>query len=202
VRKLFIRREGLREYITRYPVISAILTVNILAMVYTSFRGGINHPFVVYLTGGIIPEAIDMGQYWRLITYAFLHNGIYHFGFNLFFLYLFSPPLERMLGKVRFSLLFLVTVLGSGILVYCLNHTAVGSSGFGYGLLGFYLYLILFHPHVLDAQSRQIVIIFTVIGWVSTLIIPNVSFSGHLGGYVAGFVFGLLLKRKYQQWYR
>ena len=72
------------------------------------------------------------GDWWRLFTAAFLHFGIFHIGFNMYALYIFGPPLEANLGRLRFSILYVFAGVGGSLLSVALgplHETAAGASG-------------------------------------------------------------------------
>jgi rhomboid protease GluP len=190
---MFYRRESFRDFLKRYPFLSMIITVNVMVFFFIGLTNGIWGSYPIVLKGGILPDTIVNNEYWRFFTYAFLHDGLSHLVMNMFFLIIIAPPLEVMIGKFRMISLFLFTVFSTAFFVFVIGSQAgVGASGFGYGILGLYVYIVLYHKSFLDMSSRRIVLIWTAIGWVGTLIIPGISFFGHLGGFVGGFLFGLL----------
>ena len=171
---------------------------------YVGLGSGAWGSYPVVIKGGIIPETLELGEYWRFFTYAFLHDGFMHILMNMFFLIIIAPPLEVMIGKLRMILLLVFTIFSTAFFVFFIGSQAgVGASGFGYGILGLYLYIVLIHKNFLDQDSKKIVLIWIVIGWISTLIIPGISFFGHLGGFIGGFVFGFLMlndRRQITRW--
>ena len=59
---------------------------------------------------------------WQLITHMFMHGNFMHLFFNMFALFIFGPPLERMWGGERFLIYYLVTGFGAFILHYTIIH--------------------------------------------------------------------------------
>jgi membrane associated rhomboid family serine protease len=96
--------------------------------------------------GQILPAGLGVGHligvahgdWWRLMTAAFLHYGPIHLGFNMFFLYWIGTPVEEYLGRARFLLVYLVSGLAgsAGALVLTPNSATVGASGAIFGILG------------------------------------------------------------------
>src|SRR5438445_11948388 len=78
------------------------------------------------------------GEWWRLITAAFLHYGPIHLGFNMFFLYWIGTPVEQYLGRARFLLVYLVSGLAgsAGPLLLTPNSATVAASGPIFRLFG------------------------------------------------------------------
>lgn len=197
---MFYRRESFKQFLQRYPVVSTIIALNVLVFIYEWIADrGVSplSPDYVLNRGSIFPiEYID-GEYYRFFTYAFLHGGLTHLIMNMFFLIIIAPPLEVIVGKLRFFLLFAFTVLTTSLCVSLFGaHAGIGASGFTYGILGLFIYIVVQHKGFLDMNSKKIVLIWTVIGWVSSFIIPEISILGHLGGFVGGFVYGWIATRR------
>jgi rhomboid protease GluP len=135
---------------------------------------------------------LSQGQYWRLITPAFLHVGIIHLFFNMLGLYYVGSHLEQLLGAKTFLLIYFVAALGGSISSYVFNvATSAGASGALFGLLGAGLVLERVVRRRLDRlegeKPRQSLYTSMVIGnLVLGFIIPAVDNSAHLGGLVSG----------------
>ncbi|RDH74922.1 rhomboid family intramembrane serine protease [Mycolicibacterium moriokaense] len=128
--------------------------------------------------------AVADGEWYRLITSAFLHNGITHILFNMFALFVVGPPLEVWLGRLRFSALYLLSALGGSVLVYLfspLNAATVGASGAVFGLFAATFVV----ARKVNVDIRWVVIMI-VINLVITFTVPSISWQGHLGGLVTG----------------
>jgi membrane associated rhomboid family serine protease len=144
---------------------------------------------------------LGQGQWWRLLTYALVHFGVLHLAMNLYGHLALGRLVERMFGSVRFLVLYILSALGGGVAAVLLrpvnvNAVTAGSSGALCGLIGgFAGFVLLNRGHLgreLYDRCRQ---------WLgNTLVVlllfsflPSVSWQGHLGGFVAGFVSGVLL---------
>ena len=81
---------------------------------------------------------IAHGDYWRLVTSGFVHFGILHIAFNMYFLWIIGQPLERYLGSIRFSIIYFVSLLAGsfGALLLTPNALSAGASGALFGLMG------------------------------------------------------------------
>jgi rhomboid protease GluP len=194
---IFLRYESFRGYIRLYPVTAAMLAANILLFVLLAVNGGSTNPLTLIRFGALIQQLpVEPYDYWRFVASIFLHAGFDHLLFNSFAIFIFAPPLERLLGKWRFTLLY----LGSGIagnvfsiLISAMLSDAgtisVGASGAVYGLYGAYLAILLYRKEMLDPQSRKTVQIILVIGVIYSLLIPHINLYAHLGGLAGGFLF-------------
>src|SRR6266540_3154081 len=81
---------------------------------------------------------IAEGDYWRLLTAAFLHYGPFHLLLNMLALYWFGTALERRIGSGRFLLLYVVSGLAgsAGALLLSPTTPTVGASGAIFGIMG------------------------------------------------------------------
>jgi membrane associated rhomboid family serine protease len=133
------------------------------------------------------------GEWWRLITAAFLHGNVLHIGINMFVLWIIGAPVEEAIGRGRFLALYLVSGLSgsAGALLLDPNAITVGASGAIFGILGAALILEWQRNYVLGGQALGL-IVFNVI---FTFAIPNISIGGHLGGLAGGALGTLALSR-------
>jgi membrane associated rhomboid family serine protease len=127
-------------------------------------------------------------QYYRLLTSGFLHAGVTHILFNMFALYFTGPALERMLGPLRFTGLYVLSLLGGSVLVYLLTpagQPTLGASGAIFGLFGAGFVL----ARKLDLDVRGMVALIAV-NLAITFIAPGISWQGHIGGLITGAAIG------------
>ena len=66
-------------------------------------------------------------QVWQLVTYAFLHGGLLHIGFNMFALYMFGSAMEQVFGPRRYLTYYFVCVLSAGIEPWSSRSPAIRS---------------------------------------------------------------------------
>jgi membrane associated rhomboid family serine protease len=120
---------------------------------------------------------------WRLITSAFTHQQFFHIFVNLFMLYQLGPALERMLGRLRFIVLYLGSALGGSLAIWLLDPTqpTLGASGAVLGLVGALLVI----SRSLGHDVTWILGYVAITAFLS-LTVPNISWQGHLGGFVTG----------------
>jgi membrane associated rhomboid family serine protease len=147
----------------------------------------------IYEHGVLISSAIDSsgqvvgvaeGEWWRLVTAAFLHYGPLHLGLNMLVLWIIGPALEEYLGHGRFALLYLVSGLAgsAGALLWSPNVPTVGASGAIWGIMGAALILEWRKIYVFGGQALGLVVFNLVI----TFLIPGISIGGHIGGLIGG----------------
>jgi len=92
----------------------------------------------VYRNGALYGPLVANGDWWRIITSGFLHAGIVHLAFNMYFLYFLGVLIEPAIGRLRFALIYAVALLGGsfGALLLTPNTPTVGASGAVFGLMG------------------------------------------------------------------
>jgi membrane associated rhomboid family serine protease len=124
------------------------------------------------------------GEWWRLITAAFLHYGPLHLGMNMLVLWFIGPPLEDYFGRWRYLLVYIVSGLAgsAGALIWSPNALTVGASGAIWGIMGAALVLEARRIYVFGGQAMGLVVFNLLI----TFVIPGVSIGGHIGGLVGG----------------
>ncbi|MDQ3431890.1 MAG: rhomboid family intramembrane serine protease [Actinomycetota bacterium] len=127
---------------------------------------------------------VAAGEYYRLVTVAFLHGTFLHLLLNMVALFLFGPQLEAVLGRGRFLALYVVSALGGSVASYLTaapNQSSVGASGAVFGLLG--ALLVISRKLRYDARA---VLVLLGINLVLGFLIPRIDWRAHLGGLVAG----------------
>jgi membrane associated rhomboid family serine protease len=141
---------------------------------------------------GMWPIAVAMGgQWWRLITSAFLHGSFLHIAFNMYVLFALGPTLERILGHGRFIVLYLTAAFGASVTSYVFsdaNMVSVGASGAIFGLMG----ALVVAGKRLRYDITQVLVLIGIniaIGFIA----PGVDWRAHLGGLVAGAAVAALL---------
>jgi membrane associated rhomboid family serine protease len=190
---MFTRTESFRDFIRLYPIVSIIIAIHLglyLLMSVTIFP---NTWFFENLSG--VNLYIMEGEYWRLITPTFIHSGFSHMLFNSFSLVLFGPALERMLGSIRFLIVYLLSGFIANVatlMLEPLSYTHVGSSGAIFGLFGYYLAIIMFRKHMLSKQNSQIILTLCVVSLIMTFLQPNINIIAHLFGLLGGFLLGAI----------
>jgi membrane associated rhomboid family serine protease len=124
------------------------------------------------------------GEWWRLLTAAFLHYGPVHLGMNMLVLWFIGPALEEYFGRSRYLLLYVVAGLAgsAGALVLDPGALTVGASGAIWGLMGAAVLLEARRIYVFGGQAMGLVVFNLII----TLVIPGVSLGGHIGGGIGG----------------
>ena len=143
------------------------------------------------LPGAAADGGVALGEYYRLITSAFLHDGIFHLAFNLYALWLLGQLLELAFGVARFICLYSVSLFGGALGVMLVDPRAVtvGASGAIFGLLAAMVLL----QRAGGRLWRSPLGMLLVMNMGLTLLVPGISIGGHFGGLMAGFLMGWVL---------
>ena len=176
-------------------VTKGLIALNVLIYVITAVQGnGINSPggslFAKWVLYG---PAVANGDWWRLITSAFLHANLIHIAFNMYFLWFVGSAVESALGRGRFIAVYLISGLAgsAGALVFTPTSPTVGASGALFGLLGAALVLERQRSYVLGGSAAALILINLILSFS----LSNISVGGHIGGLIGGILCALVLSR-------
>lgn len=170
-------------------VSKVIIGLNVVAYVFQQASDEFTRRF--YDIGAVPPPpfgdpviGVAAGEYYRLLTSAFLHGGIVHLLLNMYALYLFGPQLEAALGRLRFIVLYVVSALGGSALSYAFAspvQPSLGASGAVFGLLGAYLVI-----NRRLGRDNTGVLMLLAINLAYGFLVPNIDWRAHVGGLVTG----------------
>lgn len=178
------------------PVVTwALIGVNVIVYLITVAQGaGINSPggslFAKWVLFG---PAVANGDWWRLITAAFLHANILHIGLNMLALVWLGAPVERYLGHLQYLALYLVSGLAgsAGALIATPTGITVGASGAIFGILGALLIIEYEATGRLAGQAFTLILINLAFSFT----VNGISVGGHIGGLLGGIAAALALTR-------
>lgn len=142
---------------------------------------------------GMWPIGIAQGEWYRLLTSAFLHANLLHIGFNMLLLFQLGPSLEFVLGKSRFLALYLLAALGGSVASYYFSDIrtlSIGASGAIFGLMTATLILGRRRGHDMS-QIVALLVVNVIIGFMAS----GVDWRGHFGGAAVGAVIGWAYSR-------
>lgn len=139
----------------------------------------------VFVDGAMYGPAVADGEWWRLVTGAFLHSGVTHLGMNMLLLWFLAQEMEPAVGPWAFGLLYGVSLAGGslGIMLVSPDAPTVGASGAVFGLMGA---LVVLQLRAHQNPWRSGIASLVLVNVVFTFVVPGISVGGHLGGLVAG----------------
>jgi membrane associated rhomboid family serine protease len=191
-----------RPTITFSPVVLTLVIVDVAVFLIEIIFGGPTNPRTLSRLGWLDTDWVIYGhQYWRLLTALFLHYGALHLVVNMFALLVLGPPLEREVGPANFAASYLLSGVGSSIVVVLLTRWGmlqavelVGASGCIMGIVGAWSGFLLRNRDAPLAMRRlRNLVMIVLLQTVFDVLTPRVSMSAHLGGLACGFLLGLMI---------
>ncbi len=166
----------------------------------------------ILISFSLYADKVTQGEWYRLITYSFLHGGIFHILGNMFFLRIFGKSVEDELGWKKYLSLFAVGAVASGIFFIATTTKkdipCVGASGAISAIIGAYLILFpkaklrfnLVHPITFQKlASAQISSLHYILSWIIMNVFfgalqsgsktVGIAYWGHIGGFITGVIF-------------
>src|SRR5262249_42359485 len=138
-----------------------------------------------------------------LFTNVFVHFGLIHLSLNMWNLLVIGPLVERLYGNLAFAVIYIASGIGGSIASFAKSplRVGVGASGAICGVLGGLVAFLVVHrqriPKTILTSFKKsllwVVVSMAILGYL----IPNIDHQAHLGGFVSGFLAGLLLSRSW-----
>lgn len=154
-------------------------------------------------------------EWYRLITYVFLHGGIEHLINNMLILYFMGNAVEKQLGRIRYIILYFCSgiLAAIGSIVYngyvqtgTVSWNAItsvydypvciGASGAIFGVTGTILYVVLVNQGNVLGISKLRILLFVALSIYGGLVDTGVDNAAHIAGVIAGFLLAAILYRK------
>ena len=154
--------------------------------------------------GANVSSLVKSGEVFRLISYMFLHAGIFHLFFNMYSLYIVGPRVEDFYGKWKFLLIYMISGISGGLLSVAMNNdsVSVGASGAIFGLFGALLYFGYNYRGYIGSIIRSQILPIVIYNLFIGFFISGIDMWGHIGGLVGGiitsYVFGTIENKKYR----
>lgn len=202
------RKDGLmQEFLsfirTRQPVNLLIVAANIVVFIVLSIMGDTQDAWFMATHGACYtPFVLEYGEYYRLFTCMFLHFGIEHLFYNMLLLIFVGDTLEKVAGKVRYLLIYIIGGLvgnivsvwaGMGSAEYAVS---AGASGAIFAVIGALIWIVLRNKGRLEGYSSQRLVLMAGLSVVNGLTETGIDNWAHIGGLAGGFLLALLLYRK------
>ncbi len=177
------------------PAIKALLIANVAVFMLQTVTDG---SFVMMF--GLVPYLVWRELYlWQILTYQFLHGGIFHILFNMLALWMFGCDLERRWGSRFFLKYYTVCVAGGAILnVLLLPDQVAPSIGASAGIYGILLAQALLYPNRIiyfyfffPLKMKHFVMIIGAISLYSSIVATRsgIAHLAHLGGMAFGYLY-------------
>ena len=209
------------RYIRHSYVNLALIAANVIIFLITIVEAGgtvseadvLGLGFIPSVINDIVelaPERIMVPENFTYLTYAFLHNDLFHLGGNMIFLWVFGDNVEDAMGHVKYLLFYLLCAAAGaflhGVILPDSEMPLIGASGAIAGVVVAYLML---HPHVKLWVLVLMRIPLRIPAWIPiTLWIAfqffmlfaedqdGISWPAHVGGIIAGVLLVPIFKRR------
>ncbi len=148
---------------------------------------------------GLTPALVKKGFIWQLVSYMFLHGGVFHILFNMFALWMFGCDIERAWGTREFLRYYFITGVGAGFFTLFLSWNSpiptIGASGAIFGILVAFAMMFPDRPiylyFLIPIKAKYLVIFFAVIEFLASFrhTSDGIGHFAHLGGMVIGYIY-------------
>ena len=165
------------------PITSALLIINVLVWLGQISPIGLDITYEFFFA-----PLLAMSEPWRMLSAGFVHDwtGPIHILFNSYAIWIFGRQLEPMLGPLRFLVLYLTSIVGGSVAVLWLSDPVVpvvGASGALFGLMAAFFVII----RATGGNASQLFGLIAI-NFALGFFVSGISWEGHLGGMVAGFL--------------
>ncbi len=176
------------------PAVRGLIIANVAVyLAQVAFGRGLIEAFA------LVPADVGNLEIWRLVTYQFLHGGVWHLALNMLMLWMFGSELEQRWGERFFLKYYFVCGIGGGLLFTLVRWgtfgPSVGASGAIYGILMAYgmwfpnreLYVFLMFP----MKAKHLVLFFMALEFIQTIEASGsgIAHAAHLGGMLFGYAY-------------
>jgi len=160
--------------------------------------GGLDSTARIVETGALQRDEVLNGQWWRLVSGAFMHASAEHLFGNMVMLYILGMACEHAFGLGRFLFLYTAAgIAGNALAMTAGDVPTVGASGAIFGLVGATIAMAFVHRRELETRDAKVGVVMA--GWSAFMLVvgmfsPFVSNEAHFGGLVAGLALGATLR--------
>ena len=165
----------------------AEITVGLIALCCVAYFGQGATQQVFTNWGLLFEPSVARGEWWRVLTNAFIHGGVLHLLVNMGLLFALGQQLERIVGGIRFVLVYLgsIATASFAVIAFTANQPTLGASGAVMGIaVSFAIVLMLYGR----GNQHQSLLMLVAMNLALPLVFPGISFWGHFGGAVGGLL--------------
>lgn len=210
-------KSGGDSFFKNMGVTKWLLSINVAVYILQLFLQNFGGSDILVRYFALSFDSLEHFKIWTLLTYSFLHAGIFHLGVNMLVLYLTGTQIEERIGGKKTLLIYFASVLGGALLfmaasVLTQKGFLLGASAGVIGLLSAFLVMmenrvmrfLFFFVIPLNLRPRPILIFMLCIelfGFLFFEIAPHsggseIGYSAHLGGILSGVLTALALEGK------
>ncbi len=183
-----VEDKKLEKYFNKKAYITySLFGINIIVFIILNLI--INNEDVL-LKYSISKSSLLNGQFYKLITYMFIHIDEMHLLFNMLVLLVYGSKLESLFGSVKYIILYFLSGLLGGLFICLFDGTStVGASAALYGVLSSLLFIAIINKDIMKIFLTKTLLPILIYGLIESILFAGVSFYGHLGGALFGLLF-------------
>ena len=187
-------------------VTASIIAVNILIFLLIEMLGSTYDSGLMLRFGAMYPPLVaEYHQWWRLFTAGFLHFGTAHLINNMLILYGIGERVEHIVGRFRMFAIYFISLLGGSLCSYAVMlltgqyAISAGASGAVYGVIGGFLWLLLFNRGRLEGITAKRLMFSIALMIYFGFSSEGVDNWAHIGGLLSGFLAAAILWHRKRQ---
>lgn len=185
--EVFRKKDGL--------VTKLLIAINIIMFIIANV-GLLTRRFDLYTTLSLNKLYVQNGDFYRLLTSAFMHSNLFHLLMNMYSLYIIGYQVESYVGKGKYLGIYLFSAIIGGMLSCVVNGSttwSLGASGAIFGLMGALVYFGYHYRMYLDKALRTQIIPLILLNLLIGFMYTNIDNAGHIGGLVGGLFITMAL---------
>lgn len=203
-RKWFLNSIHDRKCCLLWPPPWLLISISVAQIILYYFNSVAEHPLVLH--------PLKLHEPWRYLTYFLVHIDLFSLVVNLFVQLIVGIPLELVHGSFRIGLIYFCGVLYGSLAasIFDPHVRLAGASGPAYAMLSAHLANVMLHHAKMSRPFLRLVgLLFVASLEVGCGIYrryappepdkPQVGFTAHLAGVLAGLTFGLVILKNYEQ---
>ena len=175
----------------------SLISINIIIFIlmYIFGNGSLYNNTLIKFGANYVPFT-KSGQYYRLLSSAFLHIGLFHLLCNMYSLYILGNNIEYFYGKTKYIFIYLYSAITGSLFTLIFSNSNVisaGASGAIFGLLGSLLYFGYNYRGYIGNRIINNVITVIFINLLIGFSMTNIGNAAHIGGLIGGFFMSMAL---------
>ena len=217
-----LRRGIFSLLLSNISITAWLILINVLFFIIFYFLYLIDPVYMDYVA--LKPSFILQGKYlWTFLTSMFMHAGPLHLFVNMFVLLSLGSFCEKIIGKKRYLLFYLISGLLAGLAFFIFavffgnselgakifgsaDISAVGASGAIFAIAGLFVILtpkLKFSIIFLPFFSLPAYIMIPLVLFATWIVSAGTGFpignTAHFGGFLAGIIYGVYLRNRYKK---
>ena len=186
---------------TRKKANLTIVAINVLVFIVFSIIGNTEDAQFMLLHGACFAPLVKEGEVYRLFTAMFLHFGVEHLIGNMLLLIFLGDTLERVVGSVRYLIIYLLGGLGGNVLSCCIalcrkNYAvSAGASGALFAVIGALVYLVLRKRGDVEGISGKRLLLMAALSIAQGFTAAGIDGYAHIGGFLCGMLLSVFVVR-------